>query len=137
MDKLDIYNNSAIILKRTTPKSIISWITILIILSILILIFIFIPFKIYNTSIGSVIVEENKCYISLNSSDFPIIKDNNLYIRGKKYDYEVVYIENDNVLLKIDLEDNIRINNNKIIVNFLKDRTTVFNILKSKIKERW
>lgn len=136
MDKLDIYNNSSIILKRTTPKSIISWITILIIFCILSLIVIFIPFKIYNTFLGSIVIEDDMCYVSLSLSDFPVIKNKHLYIKGKEYNYEIVYIENNNALLKIDLEENIRINNNQIIVNILKDRTTVFNILKNKLKER-
>ena len=47
MDKLDIYNNSAIILDKKTPKKIISWITILIILTIMFVVFSLIPFNIY------------------------------------------------------------------------------------------
>ena len=137
MDKMDIYNNSAIILDRKTPKKIISWITILIILTILFIIFTFIPFNVYKPIIGSVNITNNSSYLilNINGSDFPINKNNELYIKNKKYDYEVVKIEEDKLILNINLDNNLKIQNNMITVNILKNRTTLFNIIKNKIKK--
>lgn len=139
MDKIDIYNNSAIILNKKTPKKIISWITILIILLIIFIIFSFVPFSIYKPCFGYVDIKDNNSYLvlTLSVSDFPINKDNKLYIKSKSYDYEVININIDDgeVILKVDLDDNLKISNNMISVNFLKDRTTIFNIIKNKIKK--
>jgi ribosome-binding protein aMBF1 (putative translation factor) len=38
-------------------------------------------------------------------------------------------------ILKINLDDNLKIQNNQLILNFLKDRTTLFKIIKNKIKK--
>lgn len=137
MDKLNIYNNSAIILEKKTPKNIISWITILIILTILFIIFSFIPFNIYKVFTGYVNIDNNKSYIILNikNSDFPIDKNNKLYIKGKKYNYEVVSIKENKEVLKVNLTDNLKINGNLVTLNILKERTTLFNIIKNKIKK--
>lgn len=136
-DKLDIYNDSAIILEKKTPKKIISWITILIILLILFVVFSIIPFNIYKPIIGKVNITNNKTYIILNTndSDFPFYKNNKLYIKNKEYNYKIVSIEDNLVLIDINLENNLKIQNNIITVNILKDRTTIFKILKNKIKK--
>ena len=137
MDKLDIYNNSAIILDKKTPKKIISWITILIILTILFIIFSLIPFNIYKPLIGYVDINNDNSYIVLDIdySDFPVSNKNKLYIKNKKYDYEIILIEKDKLILDINLEDNLKIQNNIVTVNILKNRTTLFKIIKNKIKK--
>lgn len=137
MDKLDIYNDSAIILEKKTPKKIISWITILIILTILFIIFSFIPFNIYKAFIGYVNIDNNNSYIILNHdySDFPLDKNNKLYIKSKKYNYRVVSIQDNEVVLDINLDDNLKIEGNVVALNMLKNRTTLFNIMKNKIKK--
>ena len=136
MDKLDIYNDSAIILDKKIPKKIISWITILIILMILFVVFSFVPFNIYKTFVGYIYIEDNNSYVvlSINESDFPINKNNKLYIQNKKYDYEVVMIQEDKLVLNINLDDNLKIQDNQVILNILKNRTTLFEIIKNKIK---
>lgn len=136
-DNIDIYNNSAIILNRKTPKIINSWIIILIFISLLFMIILFIPFNIYNSYGGYVQIKDNKSYINLivNENDFPINKNNKLYIKNKNYKYEIISIEGNSVILSVKLKDNIKINNNVVIVNILKDRTTLFNIIKNKIKK--
>lgn len=136
-DKLDIYNNSAIILEKKTPKKIISWITILIILLSLFVVFSFIPFNIYKPVYGKVNITGNKTFIILNfnGSDFPFNKSNKLYIKNKEYTYKVVRIEDNLVLLEINLDNNLKIQNNIVNVNILKDRTTIFKIIKNKIKK--
>lgn len=136
-DNIDIYNNSALILNNKTPNFINSWIIILVILSLLFVVILFIPFNIYSTYNGLVIVNNKESYISLTleKSDFPINKNNKLYIKDKNYKYEILGIENNNILISIKLEDDIKINNNIVTVNILKDRITLFNIIKNKIKK--
>ena len=137
MDKLDIYNNSAIILDNKTPKKIISWITVLIISTILFIIFSFLPFNIYKPLIGYVDIAHDSSYLilNLNSSDFPVNKNNELYIKNKKYYYNIVEIKEDKLILSVNLDANLKIHNNMITVNILKNRTTLFNIIKNKIKK--
>lgn len=137
MDNINIYNNSAMILNKKTPKQVYSWITILILLVIISIILFSIPFNIYKTYLGSLILDNDKTYIklSLNNNDFPIKKKNKLYIENDCYNYEVININNLEVLLSINLKDEIRINNNLVVVNVLKKRTSVFKIIKEKIKK--
>lgn len=136
-DNIDIYNNSAIILNKKTPSFINSWITILVILLILFIIILFIPFNIYKTYNGYIILDNNNSYINLliKKSDFPIKKNNILYIKDYGYKYKVVNIKDNNVLLKIDLKDDIKINNNLVVVNVLNNTTTLFKEIKNKIKK--
>lgn len=137
MDNINIYNNSAMILNKKTPKQVYSWITILILLIIVSIILFLIPFNIYKTYLGSLILDNDKTYIklSLNNNDFPIKKKNKLYIENDCYNYEVININNLEVLLSINLKDEIRINNNIVVVNVIKSRTTVFKTIKEKIKK--
>lgn len=137
MDNLDIYNDSAIILDRKTPKKIISWITILIILITLFFFFSFLPFNIYKPLVGYVDIVDNSSYLILdvNYSDFPINKNNELYIKNKKYNYKIVIIEDNKLILKINLDNNLKIQNNIVTANILKERTTLFKIIKNKIKK--
>lgn len=137
MDNIDIYNNSAIMLNKKTPKKITSWITILIILTFIFIIFSFIPFNIYKPLIGYVDITNNSSYLVLNvdDSDFPMNKNNELYIKNKKYDYKIVEISEDNIILDINLENKLKIQNNILTVNFLKERTTIFKIIKNKMKK--
>lgn len=137
MDNIDIYNNSAIILNKKMPKAIISWITILFILLILLIIFFSIPFNTYKNYVGYVMVKDKISYLDIliPIRDFPINKSDLLYIKRDKYNYEVVSINEDNVVLKVDIKDDLKIKDNIVQVNILKDRTTVFKILKNKIKK--
>lgn len=136
-DKLDIYNDSAIILEKKTPKKIISWITILIILLSLFVSSSMVPFNIYKPVYGKVNITNTGTLVELNfsGSDFPFDKSNKLYIKNKEYSYKVVSIEDNLVLLDINLDDNLKIQNNIITMNILKNRTTIFKIIKNKIKK--
>lgn len=137
MDKIDIYNDSATVLNKKMPKFIISWITILLILLVLLVIFFSIPFNTYKNYIGYVKLDNLNSYliISPKNSDFPINKSNKLYIKSDEYDYEVTNINEDNIILKVDLKDEIKIENNIVLVNLLSSRTTVFEILKNKLRK--
>lgn len=137
MDNLDIYNNSRVILEKNIPKSIVSWITILCILLILLIIFFSIPFNVYKNYSGYISTYNHNSYLNLfiTKGDFPIHKNGKLYIKNDKYNYEVIEIEDDKVILKVNLKDEINIDNNVVLVNILSNRTTVFEILKNKIKK--
>ena len=129
--------NSEEILERKMPKSIVSWITILIIFLIVSLIFINIPFNTYKSFNGYIFRYEDNFYIQvlINKSDFPINKKNTLYIKNKKYNYKVLNIDRKENILSLKLEDSIKIDNNIVKVNIKKGKTTVFNILKNIIKK--
>lgn len=135
--KLDIYNNSAAILEGKTPSSIISWITILVIFIILFLIVLFIPFNIYKPYYGTLnIIDSDSYFVSkLEYSDFPYSKNKKLYIKNKRYDYDIVSIDDSYLTLKINLDDSLKINGNKLIINILEDRTTLANIILKKLKK--
>mgnify|MGYP003302592715 CR=1 FL=1 len=137
MDKIDIYNDSAIILERKTPKSIISWITILILVLIVFIIFSFIPFNIYKNYSGYINIDNKNTYliISLEKSDFPIVKNNILYIHNKCYKYKIISIKDNIVTLDVKLDDNLKIENNIVLINVLKEKTTLYKIIKNKIKK--
>lgn len=136
-DNIDIYNDSAIILNNTSLSIVKSWIIILIILSLLFISISFIPFNIYKTYSSYVIIKNNESYLSLtvNKNDFPINKKDILYIKNDKYKYNIMTIEDNNIILKVNLKEDIKINNNIVIVNILKERTSIFKILKNKIKK--
>ena len=136
-DKLDIYNNSAIILNRQAPRVINTWIIILIATSIIFIFCLLIPFNIYKTYNGYIIIENNNTYINLviDKTDFPINKNNKLYIKDMEYKYEIINIERDSVLLEVNIKDNINIKNNIVVVNILKEKTTILEIIKNKIKK--
>ena len=145
MDSIDIFNDSAKIIDDTTPRKIISWITILFILMFLTFIIFLIPFNIYKNYFGIVVVDEEASYVYINyaeyaeyaeytESDFPFDKSNYLYIDGVKYKYDV-NIDMDNIILKVELDDGININNNLVNISLLKCRTTVFDIIRAKIKK--
>ena len=136
-DNIDIYNSSAHILNNKTPDFINFWIIILVIFSLLFVVISFIPFNIYSSYNGIVIEKGKEFYISLNieKSDFPINKSDKLYIKDKNYKYKILSIKNNNVLISLKLKNDIKINNNIVVVNILKNRTTIFKIIKNKIKK--
>ena len=137
MDNIDIYNNSSIILGRKIPKSIISWITILIILLILLFILFLIPFNNYKNYTAYVTIEGNYSYLNIyfEKCDFPINKYNKLYIKRDLYNYEISSIDDTKVVLKVDLKDELKIQNNLVAVNILNYRTTVFEMIGNIIKK--
>lgn len=137
MDNIDIYNNSAKIFERKTPKSVISWITILIILFVLFIIISFIPFNIYKNYIGKIIDNKipSNIQINVNKSDFPIRKDRILYIEDIKYNYKIKHIYSDKVIIELKIDDSINIKDNLLQLNILYDKTTLGRIIINKIKK--
>lgn len=129
MDNIDIFNDSAIILERKVPKKIKSWITILISLLILFVFISFIKFNTYEDYTGLYLNKQ----VIIYSNQFPL--NNKLYIEGKKYTYNIISINDNKVILDIELDNNLKVDNNVLRINLLKDRTTIFNILKKKWKD--
>ena len=110
---------------------------ILIILTFIFLFLSFLPFNLYKTKIGYVDIVDNNSYIVLpiDESDFPVHKNKKLFIKNKKYNYKIMKLESDKLILKINLDNNLKIQNNIVKLNILKDRTTLFKIIKNKIKK--
>jgi len=130
---IDIYNNSDFILNKDISFFEKSWIVILISLIILFMIIIFIPFNIYKTYNGY--IQNNFVYVMLESNDFPVNKNNKLYIENNLYKYEIISIDNNVVVIDIKLKEDINIENNTFKVNVLKSRTSLLKIIKNKIKK--
>ena len=119
------------------PKSIISWITILITILILSLIFINIPFNTYKSFNGYIFEYNKKFYIRLliNKSDFPVNKKDTLYVKDKKYKYKVINIDRKKYILDLKLDESIKINNKILKVNIKKEKITIYKILQNNIQQ--
>ena len=131
MCDIDIFNNSATVLNNKVPNKIISWITVLIILLILFILFSLISFNVYKTSLGYV----EGGYVKIYNYDSTIDLKDKLYIRNKKYDYSIISINNEEVILDIELDKSLNIEGNILTINFLRYRTNIFNIIKNKWKD--
>lgn len=131
MDDITIFNDSAIILQKKVPKRIISWITILITSFIIFILISFIKFNFYKSYIA--IYQNGK--VVLNGNVSSLKKDDKLYIEHKQYKYKIINIESNKIFIDINLDDNLKINNNILNVNILKGKTSLFEIIKNKWKE--
>ena len=126
-----IYDNISFILEYKTPKTVNSWLLVLKIILVLFIIFMFIPFNTYKTYTGYVLIDNNNSYILFKDN---INLDKNLYIRDKKYKYEIVDTNN-YTKIKIDLEEDLKINSLYLNISIRSDRKTLFKIIKNKIKK--
>ena len=126
-----IYDNTSFILEYKTPKTVNSWLLVLKIILVLFIIFMFIPFNTYKTYTGYVLVDNNNSYILFKDN---INLNKNLYIRDKKYKYEIVDTNN-YTKIKIDLEEDLKINSLYLNISIRSDRKTLFKIIKNKIKK--
>ena len=137
MDDIEIYNNSQFLLNKKIPHKIISWITILIIILIIFIIVIKVPYNKYNSYLGYIKVINNDSYllVDLDKSDFPININNKLYIKDKEYKYDIVSIDDNLLTLKLNLDDNYLVNNNKILINILSKRASLLDTFLKKIKK--
>ena len=130
---IDIYNNSGFILNKDISFYEKSWIMILISLIILFITIMFIPFNIYKTYNGY--IEDNYVCLILENNDFPVNKNNKLYIENNLYKYKIVRIEKNIVIIDVKLKEDVNIENNIFKVNVLKSRTTLLRLIKNKIKK--
>ena len=127
----NIYNNTSFILEHKTPKIVNSWLLILKIIMVLFIIFMFIPFNTYKTYSGYVLIENSNSFILLDKN---IKLTKNLYIRDKKYDYEIVDIDN-YIKIRIDLDEDLKMNSLYLNICIKSEQKTLFEVLKNKIKK--
>lgn len=137
MDNINIYNDSAIILSKKIPKSSKIWIIMVLFFFLTLTVIFSIPFNKYKTFIGQVIINNDISYLSikLEKCDFPINKSNKLFIKRSEYHYEIESIEENQVILKLKLDESLKIDNNYMLVNILSDRTTIIEIIKENLKK--
>ena len=141
MENLNAFNYSKMKLINEKPSKIISWITILCILS-LVFILISILFKInkYTNTIEYVEIKEDyNLKIIIDKSLFPIKKNYKLYIEDNKYDYKIIKINKLDtyyeLLVDCKLEKELLINNNILKIRFKTGKTTLIKELIKKIKK--
>lgn len=146
-DNLDIFNNSKAVYMQKTNNKIISYITIIFIVSILFLLLsVFYKYEIFNIYYGKVYKQDDESYLILNvDSDFinvskrnyleinnEIVKchlksfsDNYVIYNNKKY-WEVTY--------ECELPEELNVNNNMLEIKINRRETTLFNEFLSKMK---
>lgn len=91
----------------------------------------FIKFNIYEKY--TAIYKDNSLIIKNYS--FPFSKSSKIYIDNIKYKYNIISINKNTVILKIKLQENLKINGNKIDIYILKSRANIYKILKNKWKD--
>ena len=146
-DSLDMFNNSSIVYMKKTNNKIISFITILIVFSILFLLLaIFYKFEVFNIYYGKVYKEEDNTYVVFNvDSDFINVSkrnyleinkksikchldsfsDNYILYNNKKY-WEVTYT--------CELPEELSLDNNMLEIRIDRRSTTLFNELRRKVE---
>jgi hypothetical protein len=149
MNKIDVFNNSSIILERKTPSKIVSWITI-IISAIVIFLFISIFYK-YNEYlyyVGTVVKQEEGFYVKLYIEADKIVNfyNNELVIDNDKIDYKIISISDDyyhiepgtevyEVVIDCLTNEQSMINSNLVELRFKKPKVTFMNKIIEKIKK--
>lgn len=128
---MNAFNNSRVMIERKTPKKIISWITILIIITVLfICISVFYKYRKYNTY-SALILKDDYVYLKIYSQDLP---NSEMYIYNKKVDYKVISNDFESTLVKCDLKGDYLITGNPIKIYFKGGYTTLFNEIKNKLR---
>lgn len=141
MEDLNTFNYTKMKLLTDKPSKVISWITILCILS-LVFILISILFKInkYLNTIGYVEINEDyNLKIIIEKSSLPIKKNYKLYIEDYQYDYKIIRINEQDMyyelLVDCKLDDKLLINNNPLKIRFKTGTTTFIKEWIRKIKK--
>ena len=148
MKKIDIFNNSAIILLKRTPNKILNSMYIIILFVIVVIMFSLL-YKYPKYSYYQAIVEkDNNDYvisIVLKEAELPFNKGNSIVIDNKKVkikNIEVSDVNYDNmgnqyriIKLKVNIDDKIKINHNIVDVHIYKGDTTIFKELWKKVKK--
>ena len=144
MENIDIYNNSSIIFLKKTPQKIISWIIILVASLFLMLVFMC-CFKYKKYLKYESYIHEGYVEFYVDKSFFDKRKSDTVLINDKKYDYDVIsisefsydYGQNNlwKIVIKVDLEQNMLIENNYFQLKFLESNETTIQRLIKKIKK--
>lgn len=147
-DNLSIFNNSSVIYKRKPNSIITSWISILLVATLLFcLIAFFYKYSISNIYYAKVINTEDENYITINvDQDFISMKNRNyLKIGDDEYKCHLIsssdnyYIMNSKKYWQVnydcDLPDELNINDSLIEVHIEMRETTLFKELIRKIRK--
>ena len=139
MDNINVFNYSKLKLMNEGPSKLVSWLTIIISLLILFLIFsIFFKYNIYSSHVGYIEISGNyNLKVIVDDKAFPIKNNYKLFIDNKNYKYKVVNIVKQvgyyELLINCNLDSYLLINNNIVTVRFQKEKTTIFKELEKKI----
>ena len=140
MHNISVFKNSKMRILNSEPPKTVSWIIIVILVSLIsVFIGIFYQYNVYMPLYGC--VENNDKYnikTIISKDKMPLKKDYKLFIEGKKYDYEIINIEEyDNyyeIFINCKVDKNLLINNNYFTLYFMKYKTTLMNEIIKKIK---
>lgn len=144
---IDIFNNREVLYKNNSNNKVISWITIVILGSVVLLsISLFYKFKLYSIYNGKVIKNEKDNYIELNVDDsFFKYKNRNYYIiNEKKYRCHINEIADSyyisekkyySVKINCDISKDININNSIVEIKVDEGKVTLFEVFVKKIKK--
>lgn len=142
-----MYQNATHLLLRKTPNYLIAWMMVLLISSCLIVMACFYPFHPVLLYRGIVVFEDQEYYVKIYSREETVGKLNHKEVRINGQNYPLAYIkikealtlQNDGnvyheVYLKTKLEKDLCIENNKVEVQFLLPKTSLFQEAIKKIK---
>lgn len=144
MDDIDIYLNSSTMLLKKTPSKIVSWVTMLFLFLIFLVCFMsFYKYKKYLKY--DAYIKNGYIEFYVDKVFFNKINNNKVLIKEKNYDYDVVSIfefsyengANDlwKIIIKVDLEENMMIENNYFQIKFLESEGTTIKRIVKKIKK--
>ncbi len=147
-NNIDIFNNSSVIYKRKASTKITSWISILIISSIIFgLIMYFYQYDISNIYYAHVVNndDDNYLYFTVDESFISMKNRNYLEINGRDYKCHLssfsdnYYLVNSKKIWEVyfdcELPEELNINDNLVEVRVEKRRTTLFKELMNKLRK--
>lgn len=139
-----MYQNSNIVTMRKVPVKICSWITILILSTALFVIF-SLTFKYKKYLKYDAVVNNNYVELYIDENFFIKSSSDKVLINNKEYHYDVVALEEYSynmgeveywkIMLDIDLPKNLKVENNRLRLEFLDKETTFYNNVLEKIKK--
>ena len=142
-----IFNNFSYIINKKTSIAIIVWILFLIVgLTLFLLISFTYKYHIYDSYLGYIKKIDNSFYtiIYVPQNEISDLSESDLLVDKKEYSFKIIniseeyYAINNNlcyqVILDFNLSEKYLIENNIIEINFKKEKTTIFNEIKKRIK---
>ncbi len=148
LDCIDIFNNSAVIYLRKSSSKIVSWISILLIGSLLFSwILLFYNYETYNVYYAKVVKNDEENYISMSVDEtFIELQNRNfLEINSEEYKCHLMSMSDNYYLLnehkywqttfECELPEQLNINENVIEVKVDKGKTTLFKQIINKIRK--
>lgn len=149
MQTIDIFNNSAIILKRKRPSYIFVYVLIMMVcICIFISLSVLYNYHRYLNYLGRVVINDDEYVIKIliKEDEIPFLKGHTLTINNQEEKYEIINISDEyrvdekyrkyyEVTIKSKIDDKLIINNNIINLYIKLPKTTLFKEVKKKIKK--